>query len=280
MQSLNAGLDVLYAQARESLKTFEDVGQSIISHLKNVDDVLFDSAEFEVGPLKTKERAQAKIESDYGGDTTQISDLVRGRIVVKNADQIEALRNYINANGEELGIEKVKDQFAKPTDTGFRAINLKMRLPNGHVTELRVEHEGMVLAAKKTHDPYAQVQTIERQAEAEGRMLTEEEAIERQQLLDKVRDIHREPAQKDDLDSLLNQQGRQQLLRFDTERLSPPAAAQLSIPFDFSGPDATFIGAASMAAKASEAGVTIRPEFKQAGTNPKDHNRSTPKFNN
>jgi hypothetical protein len=147
---------------------------------------------------------------------------------VQTPEQVEGLRNYLAENGERLGIVKLKDQFAEPTNTGFRALNTQMRLPNGHVAELRVEHEGVERAAKLTHKPYERVQEIERAAEAEGRFLTEAEALERQTILDDVRDIHGTPAREAGLDALLNENGRAKIARFEAERVSAPGGAAVS----------------------------------------------------
>src|SRR5690606_6703765 len=104
-------------------------------------------------------------------------------------------------------------------DTGFRDINMKMRLPNGHVAEFRIEHRGLLEAAHHTHDPYEKVQDIERRASLENRPLTPDEMFDRQKLMDEVRDIHAHAANPAGLDSLLNDQGRAKLATHAQERL-------------------------------------------------------------
>lgn len=224
-QNPNLSFDELYEEAKSSVPVLDEVGKNMLADLQRANPSLLNDIEFESGPLKTLDRATAKIAGDYAGDHSQISDLVRGRIVVENADQVEALRNYLNENAQALGIEKTKDRFAKPSNTGFRDINMKVRLPNGHVAELRIEHRGLLNAAKHTHEPYEKVQEIERRMKREGRYLTEEEALERRRLFDEVRDIHGKPAAQDGLDRLLNEEGRAELNRFEVERVTPPLEA-------------------------------------------------------
>lgn len=221
MQNPALSFGELYEQARASVPVVADVGNGIVENLRRQNPGLFDNIEFQNGPLKALDRAQAKITGDYSGDHTQISDLARGRIVVDSPEQIEAIRTYLAQNREALGIETMKDRFANPSDTHYRDINIKMRLPNGHIAELQINHRGLLNASKRTHDPYEQVQDIDRRAKAEGRMLTETEARERQAIMDNIRDIHDGPARQAGLDTLLSEDGRAKLTTHANERVTP-----------------------------------------------------------
>ncbi len=229
-QNTGLSFEELYDEARQSVPELERLGGGMLDDLSSQFPDVFDSADFEMGPLKTIERAMEKIEGDYGGDHSKISDLVRGRIVVDSPEQVEAIRAYLAENAEELGIEQMKDRFAKPSDTGFRDINMKLRLPGGHVAEFRVEHRGVMEAAKNTHEPYERVQEIERRATMENRPLNAEERLERQQILDDIRDIHNAPAQEAGLDGLLNEDGRARMAEHEAERVTPSATAGADAP--------------------------------------------------
>jgi hypothetical protein len=226
LQNPDLSFEELYEQGRQSVPMVQNLGNKILNDLKGQYPGLFDDAEFQNGPLKTLDRAQAKIQGDYKGHHEEISDLARGRIIIDKPEQIEALRQYFSEHKEDLGIEKYKDRFAEPSDTGFRDINTKMRLPNGHVIEFRIEHRDMLEAAKATHDPYEEIQKIERRANSENRMLTEEETFERQKILDRIRDIHNAPAQETDLDRLLNNNGRDKMAKHEAERVTPHTSPQ------------------------------------------------------
>jgi len=217
----------IYEEARESVPKVQKLGDEILADLKASHPGVFNGVEFNNGPLKTLERASDKINGDYNGDYTQICDLARGRILVDTVEQIEILRNYLQDNAEKLGIQEYKDRFAKPSDTGFRDINMKMRLDNGHVIEFRVEHRAMMKAAEATHDPYEEVQKIERLAKEEGRHMTEYELDERQKFMDEVRDIHNSPVKDAGLDKLLSDAGRDKINGFEKERQNPHLSADV-----------------------------------------------------
>jgi len=218
LQDYNLTFPLLYEQARHSVPVVTLTGTAMLAGLRSEYPGLFDDVEFETGTLKARDRAFAKINSDYAGDHSQICDLARGRFIVDTAEQIEAIREFIK-NSQHIGILTVKDRFANPSDTHFRDINMKVRLINGHVAELRVEQRDVLAASKYTHEPYRRVQEIDRMTEAEGRMMTEAEALERQQLMDKVRDIHDIPARKAGLDRLLDQAGRINLAIHESQRV-------------------------------------------------------------
>jgi len=210
----------LYKQACQSVPMVQNLGGNLLLSLQTCYPGLFDEAELEIGPLKRLDRATDKIIGDYKGDHTQIYDLARGRIIVDTVEQIEALRKYLDDNKEVLGIEKWKDRFAEPSDTGFRDINMNIRLPNGHVIEFRVEHRAMLNVAKLTHELYEKIQKINRAPVKEDRDFTAEEVREETHLFDAIRDIHSHPAQKAALNRLLNDRGRERLKIHDKERVT------------------------------------------------------------
>lgn len=215
----------LYEQARDSVPLLQREGNEMLADLRSKYPGVFDTAHFETGPLKTEERAKAKIEGDYAGDHSKIADLARGRLVIDKPEQVEALRDYFQQQQRSgFKVEVMKDRFAVPSDTNFRDLNMQARLSNGHVVEFRVEHEDIMQAAKKTHDPYEDIQKIERRAKAEGRMMTEAEALQRQAILDGVRDTHGDPAREAGMDRLLNEKGRAKMTAQEMERVTQRAA--------------------------------------------------------
>lgn len=134
--------DALYQQAKESQPLYAAKMNEYLSQLKERYPGVFDGVQFEQGPLKTRDRALAKINGDYEGHPEKIADLVRGRFVVNTAQQADILRKDIIAHAP-FKVERLKDQFAEPLDTQFRAVNAQVRLSNGHLAEFRVEHRGM-----------------------------------------------------------------------------------------------------------------------------------------
>jgi len=221
LQDPSLGFELLYEQARQSVPILQDLGDAILCDLKTRHPGLFADAKFEMGALKRLDRATDKIIGDYKGNHAKIYDLARGRIIIDTAEQIEVLRTYFQENAEDLGVESLKDRFTDPSDTGFRDINMKMRLPNGHVIEFRVEHRAMMESAKITHGLYEEIQEIKRKSVYENRNLTEEEESSIKTTLDEIRDIHRHPAKKANLDRLLSDKGWKILKSHERERGMP-----------------------------------------------------------
>lgn len=218
LQNPDLNFEQLYEQARTAMPQLQDAGAKMLADLRQHHPGLFDNVTFEMGPLKAADRAQAKIAGDYAGDTSQISDLARARLVVDTPEQISAIRDYLDHNASALGIEKSKDRFAVPSETHFRDINMKARMPNGHVVELRIEQSDLLQAAKHTHTPYERIQEIERRAEMEGRDMTPDEVEQRARYMDEIHDIHDAPSNRAGLDSLLNETGKQRLEAHALER--------------------------------------------------------------
>ena len=70
------------------------------------------------GPNKTRARAIAKIEGDYGGDHMKLLDVVRGSAIFLT---IAALTGFIELLLEEgclLTVLRAKDRFNQPEDSG------------------------------------------------------------------------------------------------------------------------------------------------------------------
>jgi hypothetical protein len=71
------------------------------------------------------------------------------------------------------GMVYFKDRFVHPTDVGFRDILVNVKMPNGHIAELRLTTEAMEKVAKIEHAAtYQPIRSIQRAAEQAGRDLT------------------------------------------------------------------------------------------------------------
>lgn len=121
---------------------------------------------------------------------------------------------------DSLGIVKVKDFYAEPLETHFRTLNTQVQLPNGHIAEFRIDQHDMAIAGDNSHHLYEERQAIDRSAKAENRSLTESEIIRRNELLEEQRAIFHDPAQKNNLDSLLNENGKAMLEEHRNHRMA------------------------------------------------------------
>ncbi|PTN12502.1 RelA/SpoT domain-containing protein [Nitrosomonas aestuarii] len=200
--------DELYQQAQASAPVLENTGQSVLDRLKTHNPEMFEGVVFEVGPLKEPERALDKINSDYEGDPRQIKDLVRGRFVVDKPEQIVAIKQAIL---EELDVDSLKDKYAEPSSTtGYRDLNTKIALENGHIAEIQVQQRDMMRVNKPTHDIMEEIQEIKRLAKNENRIFSGYEASRIETLKQQALELHNAAAHDGNLNTLVKPELREQ----------------------------------------------------------------------
>ena len=131
-----------------------------------------------IAPLKGKKRATEKVESDYGGDWSRLTDVVRASIAVDTCSELGGVMETLRKSGMKLA-KKPKDRFTKPTSAGYRDIMMNVELPNGHIGELQVHVKEILKAKDEAHKLYEKTRTIEGKASREGRteLTTEEQKI-------------------------------------------------------------------------------------------------------
>ncbi len=133
----------------------------------------------EIAPLKFAsekgfQRGLDKV-AEYGGDASQLKDLVRSRVVFGSLDEAY---NAVRTVAKEAEVVFLKDRYAVPVDSGFRDLLLNVKLPNGHIAELRLSTDPIEALSKLEHPVYEQVRVIESAAKAAGRDLTQAEKIQ------------------------------------------------------------------------------------------------------
>jgi len=121
-------------------------------------------------PIKSRERAAAKVAADYRGDWSKIKDLVRGTIVVRDLDQAKAV---VGALAQRFGVEPKRD-FNQPLQSGYRDA-LFNPIINGYVAEIQVHIEPIIHAKSTSHTFYKRHQEIQRAAQVENRALNSQE---------------------------------------------------------------------------------------------------------
>ncbi|EDP60183.1 RelA/SpoT domain-containing protein [Vibrio sp. AND4] len=122
--------------------------------------------------IKSQHRAKEKITHELDGQVERITDLARATIV---ANDVASLVSVYEALERETTIVKVKNRFKKPTASGYRDLNLLVRLPKtGLITEVQLHLKAIAdVKSGPEHDLYEQIQKIERQALVEQRNLTD-----------------------------------------------------------------------------------------------------------
>lgn len=135
-------LDDVYAKAGESREGFQ-------STLTNIAQATGGRVLFRPGDgLKSRERAQTKIDRDYGGeDATRVLDVLGGTVLYGSSTDVrnalaEVKRQITESGGE---IVREKDRFTSPAG-GYKDVMLNVRLPNGLVTEVLITTEAMAEA--------------------------------------------------------------------------------------------------------------------------------------
>jgi len=113
-----------------------------------------------VAPLKGEKRAKEKVEADYGGDWSQLRDIVRATISVPTMGHVKQALEHMKAAGIEIAM-KPKNRFEKPTPEGYRDLMAFVKLPNGMVAELQVHTKAMTLAKEKGHKDYEITRTLQ-----------------------------------------------------------------------------------------------------------------------
>lgn len=113
-----------------------------------------------VAPLKGAKRAAEKVEADYGGDWSQLRDIVRATISVPTMGHVKQALEHMKAAGIEIAM-KPKNRFEKPTPEGYRDLMAFVKLPNGMVAELQIHTKAMTLAKEKGHKDYEITRTLQ-----------------------------------------------------------------------------------------------------------------------
>ena len=113
-----------------------------------------------IAPLKGAKRAKEKCEADYGGDWSQLRDIVRGTISVPTMAHVKQAIGHMKTAGLEIA-QKPKNRFEKPTAEGYRDLMTFVKLPNGMVAELQIHVKAMTLAKEKGHKDYEITRTLQ-----------------------------------------------------------------------------------------------------------------------
>jgi hypothetical protein len=138
-------LDDLYTKAKRDEPGF-------VQTIKNVAASVGGEAQFtppqfaEPGTtLKLRTSAQRKMNSQFGGDASQLKDILRATVVAKKIEDVRAAANkFIEEN--KGSIVSIKDRIVNPAAGGYRDIQVNFRTPSGLISELQFNAEPMITA--------------------------------------------------------------------------------------------------------------------------------------
>ena len=119
--------------------------------------------EAQQGDVKSLDRAVKKALGKDNGDARNVRDVVRNSIAVDNVEDLDRAIVAVTETMKEQGVEiaTADNRFAKPLPSGYRDMQLTVRLPNGAIGEVQV-HVKPMLAAKngKGHVLFERQRTI------------------------------------------------------------------------------------------------------------------------
>ncbi len=160
--------DILYSKAHQAQAELETICKST---------ALLTNSEALFAGVKSQSRAQEKIDLELDGDVTRITDLARATII---ANDVESLVEVYESLSREADVVKLKNKFKSPADSGYRDINLLVRLPKTNIIAEVQLHLKAIADVKSgpEHELYEIIQGIERHAIAEKRPMNDIEAAQ------------------------------------------------------------------------------------------------------
>jgi hypothetical protein len=133
-------------------------------------------------------RANDKIVANYAGDASRLVDMAGCYIQFDRVqDAYSALA--VLSTDPRLEIVKFEDRFAVPERSGYRDLQMSVRMPNGHIAELRLHLKALDEIAVYEHALYEVRRDFKAGAKEAGRDMTPEETALHDALLARERTL-------------------------------------------------------------------------------------------
>lgn len=130
-------IDEVYSQAEKALPTFKEWIEEYARQT---------GGQVNLRPgLKGRERASEKINKDYGGIASRLTDIIGGTLVFGSVEEVVEAYHKITA---DPAVYKAKNRFEKPTRDGYTDILMVVDI-GGHLCELQLNTAG-IIAAKES----------------------------------------------------------------------------------------------------------------------------------
>lgn len=159
----SSDLDTLYGQTQGAQQELERVlTQVTADHALTA----------QLPPIKRYDRALNKVNNKLNGDASQLTDLNRASII---SDSIYDLVHAYEALSTQTQIVKVKNRFASPKESGYRDLNVLIKLPKSQMIAEVQLHLSEIANIKSgaEHKVYEKVQSIETIASSQNRALND-----------------------------------------------------------------------------------------------------------
>jgi hypothetical protein len=105
-------------------------------------------------------RTTEKVEEDYDGDWSRISDLVRCTLAVDDLHDMADTMASLEASGMKVA-QVPKNTFLKPTSMGYCDVNLIVTMKNGVQAEVQLNVKDMIQAKNVAHPFYEVTRKLE-----------------------------------------------------------------------------------------------------------------------
>ncbi|MET7961393.1 toxin glutamine deamidase domain-containing protein [Micromonospora zamorensis] len=122
---------------------------------------------------KDRRRAEDKVDK-YQGDASKLLDLAGAKVEFRNLDDLYAALERVRDHPDVV-IVSCQDRFMSPQDSGYRDVQLVLRMGNGHLAEFRLHLAALDAVAVWEHALYEVRRDVQALARAEGRALTPRE---------------------------------------------------------------------------------------------------------
>jgi hypothetical protein len=156
-------IESLYADAVQAQPALIDLAERVAAST---------GAQPVVMGLKQRERVSSKVQGREGGDASRVLDVARAALVY---DDLGSLYDGMKAAfkfAQDAGITvlRVKDRFLSPKDTGYRDLQMNLRVPlarpdgstSWHVVELQFHLKDLYELKKGEGDAlYREIRTLE-----------------------------------------------------------------------------------------------------------------------
>ncbi|MGI2168854.1 RelA/SpoT domain-containing protein [Shewanella sp. MF05960] len=137
---------------------------------------------------KSYARAAQKVQLKFNGDASQLTDIARASVVAKDVSSLlvsfEQLRQHTD-------IVQLKNRFATPKTSGYRDLNVLVKLPQSQMVVEVQFHLNDIAEIKSgpEHLVYEQIQAIELQAKNQSRTVND---IEKANIAKLRQDSHKQ----------------------------------------------------------------------------------------
>ena len=216
-------------EARAAAEILRRRGFEAAPEFRHLVDRLFGDLPVNVSKInhKSKARIAQKAIKDYDGIVDLVGNTIRVKITCNTTEEVRQVQQILwrqqemaiarhgrprrnSSNPAEPIITRIKDNFAEPKRHGYRAMNAKIRMPNGVIAEIQVVHSAIEAANAQTHGSYKQLTALERSVGK--RPYTEAEAERRTRLINRLARIYDRISTRHGLDDLMTSVARQQMV--------------------------------------------------------------------